>query len=527
MGTAKQKQLGILFILMVSSLLSVAQEKTYFSDSIGFFDFLTNQEQVPGLKFRFTLPADYTFKEKDTILWKKGQTGIWLGNELDSVIQINRFKAHLDSSAIRNASLEYLIYDEPADLDAASAFVSALLRSNDIFPLEKSSNNATDLVLLALETPFDPKFDIGFGLFSNFKVFMISTIILIFMLTAGGMIVFMVIFKSKRNKKELLKKEFTTSIAAPLSQILFEKTIEEIQMMSDEYLESYFPGKLRSKNLYNEVLIDSIISLNKKMKGDFKDKLKVLYRRLELDSISESKVKRKKWDSIVTGLVQINEMDLEEYLPLVRQQLYSPNFHVRSNATATYLNLSREVDLSFLKNLRYPLSDWQQMNYLRIIKYLYPTRNLLMAGLLESKNLSVRLFGYKLVRMVGRVELVENLGKIADKASDDEKIEILKTIESIGVIGYNLFINASMRSTTPKLAIQAIKVAGSLGDKTSEKIILDLLSGAPDFKMKMALLEGLKNIDYTSFEAFVAASPDPEAKEIFEHLTDPLLESHV
>ena len=57
-------------------------------------------------------------------------------------------------------------------------------------------------------------------------------------------------------------------------------------------------------------------------------------------------------------------MDLDEYLPLVKSQLYSPNFHIRSNATATFLNLSIEVDLSFLKKLRYPISNWQQTDEL-------------------------------------------------------------------------------------------------------------------------------------------------------------------
>jgi hypothetical protein len=146
-----------------------------------------------------------------------------------------------------------------------------------------------------------------------------------------------------------------------------------------------------------------------------------------------------------------------------------------------------------------------------------------MVGLLDSKNLTVRLFGYKLVRMVGRVDLVENLGSIAERASEEEKIEILKTIDAIGVMGYTSLINSSMKSPDQKLAIQAIKVAGSLGDKSSESIIIDLLNANPDFKMKMALLEGLKNIDNNSFEALVATSQDPEAKEIYNHLTDPLL----
>jgi hypothetical protein len=525
-GAFKQKLLGLLILLIITAQSAFSHEKTYFSDSISFFDFLTNQEQVPGLKFRFTLPPDFKFSEETPTLWTKSEKGVWFGNSLDSVSQINRFQILLDSTSIARASFEYLIYNEPADFDAASDFVSALLRSNDIFPLEKKRSSSEELVILAQDSPFEPEFDAGFGYFSDFKIFMITTIILVFILTAGGMIFFMIIFKSKRNKRELLRKEFTKSIAAPLSQILFEKTLEEVKSMSDEELGGYFPSQLRGKDLYNEVLIENIISLNKKMKGEFKDKLKALFRRLGLNKISESKVKRKKWDFIVSGLVQINEMDLEEYLPLVREQLYSPNFHVRSNATATFLNLSREVDLSFLKNLRYPLSNWQQMNYLRIIKYLYPTRNLLMAGLLDSENLTVRLFGYKLVRMVGRVDLVENLGSIADKASEEEKIEILKTIEAIGVVGYTGLINSSMKSSDYKLAIQAIKVAGSLGDKSSEVIILGLLEADPGFKMKMALLKGLKDIDTNSFEALVATSQDPETKEIYNHLTDPLL-SHV
>jgi len=144
---AKQKLLGFLLLFMISSQFSFSQEKTYFSDSIAFFDFITNQEQVPGLKFRFTLPTDFKFLGEDTLLWKEIETGVWLGNSLDSVAQINRFRSLLDSTSAARASFEYLIFDEPADFNAASNFVSALWRTNDIFPLENSSSSE-ELVLL-------------------------------------------------------------------------------------------------------------------------------------------------------------------------------------------------------------------------------------------------------------------------------------------------------------------------------------------------------------------------------------------
>jgi hypothetical protein len=149
-----------------------------------------------------------------------------------------------------------------------------------------------------------------------------------------------------------------------------------------------------------------------------------------------------------------------------------------------------------------------------------------MVELFDSENLSVRLFGYKLVRMVGRVDLVEKIGLIANTAADEEKVEILKTIDSLGVPGYTNLINLSMRSTNPKLATQAIKVAGSLGDKSSEEVILELLKSGSSFQIKMALMEGLKNLNLESFENLVVISQDPEEKEICNHLTDTLL-SHV
>jgi hypothetical protein len=355
---------------------------------------------------------------------------------------------------------------------------------------------------------------------------MIALILLVFFLIAGGMIFFMILFKSRRNRREQLRIDFEKEISGPLSQVLFNLSLEEIKKLPNEEMKVYFPAHRLSNKLFKEVLIENIISLNKKMKGDFKDKLKALFKRLGLYKISESKVKSKKWDAIVSGLIQINEMDLEEFLPLVKKHLNSPNFHIRTNAAATLLNLSREVDLSFLKNQKYPLSNWQQMNYLRIIKYLYPTRKLLMVSLFDSENITVRLFGYKLVRMVGRVDLVENIDKIANTASDEEKTEILKTIQVLGVPSYSGLINSSMQSTNNKLSKQAIKAAGSLGDKNSEKIILELLAQNRSFEIKMLLMESLKKLNYESFKTYVLNEEDQDVQAIYHHLEDPLL-SHV
>lgn len=321
-------------------------------------------------------------------------------------------------------------------------------------------------------------------------------------------------------------KDYEPMIAEALTAILFEKEIDEIKGLSEAEVQAIFPADLLSRPLFQSVLIEKIIGLNKKMKGDFKDKLKALYQKLGLDKVSMANLHGKRWDKVATGLVQINEMDLIEALPEVKKHANSSNFHVRTQAIGTLLNLSEKMDLTFLKDQNYPLSSWQQMNYLRIIKFLYPHKELQMLSLFESENLSVRLFGYKLVRLIGRVDLLENLEKSAPNALDDEKIEIIKTYADLGAYMQADFLNKCLLSENPKLQQAAAQAIGVIGNNESVPIIENLLKSQPDFPMKMILLKSLQKLDSDQFEKFTGIQTDLDTQRIKRHLLDPLL-NHV
>ncbi len=513
------------FCFLLAGVKAQSQDSFDFKDSLEFVEFLVRQKTVPGLTYQLVLPIKGA--ERIQILtidslWTM-EDGLYISPSFDSIASVLALR---DSLAVQDsivADLKFLIYEEENPQEAASAFVANLLRSNDIFPLEEPIGTDEDLVALANQSPFQPDYKIGFGYFNDFKIFMITVIIVLFLTISLSMIVFMVIFKTRRNRLENRRNAYREEIAGPLSEILFNFEIEEIAALTEEELNNFFPKQNRNKALYNEVLIENIISLNKKMKGDFKEKLKTLYRRLGLLTYTQKLLSSKKWDAIAIGLVQINEMDLYELLPQVKSHVNSSNFHIRSGAAAAILNLSEMVDLNFLRDQKYPLSSWQQMNYLRIIKFLYPTRKLVMVNLFDSDNLSVRLFGYKLVRMVGRVDLVEKLGEIFPNVTDVEKVEILKTIKTLGMPGYEEYINDSMKSQNPKLAKTAIKVAGSLGNEDSIAIIISLIQEELSFELKFQLFDSLSKLDFEKFEAICLGSNDEKTKEIYHHIKDPLL----
>ena len=59
-----------------------------------------------------------------------------------------------------------------------------------------------------------------------------------------------------------LLKEYDRIIIDPLTSLLFEKELTEIQEMELKEIHSFFPQTLLAKPLYKDVLIDRIIGLN-------------------------------------------------------------------------------------------------------------------------------------------------------------------------------------------------------------------------------------------------------------------------
>lgn len=261
------------------------------------------------------------------------------------------------------------------------------------------------------------------------------------------------------------------------------------------------------------------------MKGDFKEKLKALYRKLELDKLSINSLESSRWDKVTMGLVQINEMDLSEALPKVKVHANSSNFQVRSQAVATILNLSEKEDLTFLRDQTYPLSLWQQMNYLRIIRFVSHQKNLKIESLFESKNSSIRIFGYKLVKTLGRVDLIQVVSAMANEVSDEEKIEILEMYSSLGAHMEVDFVNRCLRSENPALVSAASRTASIVGNEESARILIELINSELIYRRKHYLLKNLYELDKQSFDKVCEASMDFEVSAIKSHILDPMLQN--
>ncbi|PZX56839.1 hypothetical protein LV84_01965 [Algoriphagus ratkowskyi] len=503
----------LLFLLSKASIV-LGQDEKIFPDSTSFVDFLISQGEIPGLQFQLVNSSG------QLLIDSTGETG-----SLAEFSAAHTLKNTIYQPDSVTSTIQYLIFSEPYTFEATQEYVSNLLRNGDIELLGNEIWNGKDLISLASKEIYTPLLSGNyFSYFADLKIFIVALTISLFLVFAVLMIVFMLVFKARRNHNEKLKALYDQYIVGPLSEILFEKTLEELESLSDEELFKNFPEKQLKKAVFEQVLVERIIALNKKMKGDFKLKLKALYKRLDLHTVSIKKLNSSKWANVVIGLVEINEMDLTEGLSEVKKHVNSPNFHIRSQAVATTLNLSDSVDLSFLRDQTFPLSRWQQMNYLRIIKFLNSSRELHINTLFSSENQSIRLFGYKLVRVLGLVDLLEELEEKFAAVSDEEKIEIIKAFEYLGVPAQSSMLNDSMRSDNVKLVTIAGKAAGAIGDDSNAKIIYEILETSPVFGLQLVLLRSLQNLNAGLYNQFITKDSDSDLQRINAHLLDPLLQ---
>ncbi|MCU0400998.1 MAG: hypothetical protein MUE75_08320 [Algoriphagus sp.] len=521
----KKPLLLYLLFIGLGGFYAKAQDDLVPKDSVEFWKFLTIQKSVPGLGYSWEINKEEDLNKLDSLdglNYTKTDSG-YFSRVFEDFGLVTSQRNQFEKDSIIHSAV-FFVFKSPTSLQATQEYVSNLIRNGDFQPVFEERDFTEDLVALAQKFPYSPLLKFKLLFISDFKLFIVTVVIVFFFVVSIGMILFMIILKLKKTNRESQLNEFELMIVDPLTNLLFEKELDEINEMGKKDFYTYFSKEHLSNQMFKEVLIERIISLNKKMKGEFKGKLKLIYQRLELDKVSLALLESTKWHKVTEALVQINEMDLMEALPKVEKLVNSDNFHVRSHSVATLLNLSQKVDLMFLKDQTYPLSDWQQMNYLRIIKFVNTIKPIKIEVLFESKNPSIRIFGIKLVRMLGRVDIIGSLSKMSETATEEEQLEILETFDTLGAHMEIHFINNCILSDNDKVVYYAAKAGATLGNGHTVDLITNRLAERSDsFRTKKQLLRTLHALDASRFDQITLGKVDSTTQELRAHILDPML----
>lgn len=483
-------------------------------------------QEIPGLSFVLQV-KEY---DKDLSVFdlnRSAENGIWVSDTIADFNSIAQLKDTVFLATGHEGRLTFLIFGKEAEAEATGEFLENLVRNELLLKNDISNANGFEegaLLVIASKVPFTPYHKMKTKILSDTKMLLLVSTLVLFLIASVILVSIMYVVKVKKGKRDLLTQKFKELSFEPLSNLLFEHSLEELKNFDKKKFESFFPVDHLKNNLFKDVMIMEIISLNKNMKGDFKSKLKTIYRKLELDLHSIKKLSSKKWDVITAGIVEINEMDVVEAVEKVKKFAGSENFNVRSNAVATLLNISNDPELKVLVNQDYPLSKWQQMVYFRIIKFINNSQEKVRVDFLfESKNESVRIFGYKLVRYLGLFELLDILLIKYKNATIAEKTEMIKCFDAFSYQDALDLLHRDLYTSDKALFLGIVGVLQNIGNPISESLLQEKLNSGLDFESKKAVMQTLNALNPEDLAKWNIQSKDAEVHQIYDHLIDPVL----
>ncbi len=482
-------------------------------DSVQTVEFLKTSGPLQGLQYKIFLPASGKAKAQENLLMVK------TSNDYGKAIHV---LDSVNTQSEKSAHLQFFIFDQKATFPEVKEYIS-LLRKNELLLEKKERQFDNSLILEANRIPFQPFYKLKSRIFDDIKFVILLGIMTLFFVTFIMLLFFLVVIRAKNVQKTTQIKKFERMCQTPLSFLLMESSREDFDRMDFASMRNLFPAEHFSKNLFKETLLKEIISLNKNLKGEFKDRLKLIYNCLNLHHLSIKKLKSGKWDTLSSGIVEVNEMDVSDAIPFLEPLVAHKNFIVRTNAVRALLNLSPKKDLQFLANQKYPLSKWQQMAIYRVIKYIASEENIDLSKLLESENTSVRVFGIRLVRYLGKMDSITQLSEMFFSSTDEEKTEILITFKALAAFTEVDLVNKAFRTQSQKIAIIAAEVLGDIGNEESLQLMVNRLNETDlEFDLTKNILKSIMALSPDKLEEITQTISGKKLNAIRDHLKDPL-----
>ena len=316
----------------------------------------------------------------------------------------------------------------------------------------------------------------------------VALIFLLIVFILLGVVLSSRIYKTAR----VIKKE---ELQIKYQKIFRELLFEERQEVSD--IKNYFDATDLKEQFNRETIMYEIIHLHENFTGETAERLEEIFTSLNFHVDAIQKLKDKRWYVIAKGLRELALMNVKQSLTIVSGFINNKNEILRMEARIAIMKLSDKEPLSFLSMEATYLSAWDTANIYSMLTKMPEKLIPDFSIWLDSKNKSVVLFCIQLIGTYRQQESIHKL--LALLKSNDENIrfasikalrsmnavaaekpmsdiyegesifirlEILKTLESIGSSNSVLFLEKIIRQPLEDypLTIQAVRALRSIGE---------------------------------------------------------------
>lgn len=243
--------------------------------------------------------------------------------------------------------------------------------------------------------------------------------------------------------------------------------------------------ELIKDGLTRKVLSEVLQDLKKDVSGSTRQQLLKLYQDLGLAEDAMENLNSRRWEVLSRAILELTQMEVQGAYGLIRKHINHRRSIVRKQAQIATVSLKNDGIIYFLDTNRYPISEWQQLKLLDVLRHLEDFNPPRFNRWLTSKNKDVVLFALRLLKYYKQNNATASLIRLVNHRNQQVKLEAIQCIREF-------FIEEAKES---------LKKAYSKGNEEVKLLIMDtlgLLGGEDDINF-------LQNIVKNSFTHIISS----------------------
>ena len=235
------------------------------------------------------------------------------------------------------------------------------------------------------------------------------------------------------------------------------------------------PSSLIKNRKFRQVFIDEIIHAKKSFSGTIIHNLVLLYQQFGLQTDSYKKLKGRKWQTKARGINELALLRQTKYVQKLFRLSNNNNELVRTEAQCGLVCLYGFPGLRFLNVVRYPVSEWQQIQLLNKLKDVQTLNLESVKKWLQSSNESVVIFALKLAAFYKNYLLYNSVLNCLNHSSAKIKLLVLDYLKNMPEAGTCQHVISNYFTAHKDCKLAMLRLIQEIGSQTELPFLFSLL----------------------------------------------------
>lgn len=335
--------------------------------------------------------------------------------------------------------------------------------------------------------------------FNDFPVLVKTAWILsgLFIFIVTCLTIYLKIIRSYLRKRDIKIIKFKNEYEALIVEFLFLSSASK--SICEEQQSIILKIKNAVKNKFERKIVISILyKLMNEVSGEMAESIKILYYNTGLIDHATSKLKNKNWYVIAKGIGELTRFNIKEVHDAVIKFKFHPKREVRKEAHIYLVNMFRFKGLSFLDDIKTPLSEWDQIQLIEVLQKFDDQQICDIKPWLKSPNDTVVLFALKLAMIYNQYEVKDILMDLLSHANKKVRVNVIEVLTYLYGIEAKDKLKANFNAISIEEQICFFEMLEKLVVPSDEPFIEKHLFHK-DFEIQLLALKILKSINIDKF----------------------------